>query len=147
MLDWISLLPFIAIVFAVGLSGAVFMPGEWYKTLDKPPWTPPAWTVLYVLIAIAGWMVWSRDGFGAALGAWALNLVFNAAWSWLMFGRQQIGAALADAGAMLVTILAFIWLAYPISETAALLFVPYLGWVAFALMLNAEILRRNPQAA
>ena len=45
---------------------------------------------------------------------------------------------------MLFTILAFIVIARPISPTAALLFVPYLGWVAFAAALNFEILRRNP---
>lgn len=152
MIDWISFLPFLAIVFVVALSGAVFTPGDWYKTLDKPSWTPPdwlfppAWTVLYILIAIAGWIAYTKLGVGAALGAWALNLVFNAAWSWLMFGRRQIGAALADAVAMLVTILAFIALTIGPAPYAAALFVPYLVWVAFATALNWSILKRNPAA-
>ena len=147
--SWLSLLPFIGLVFLVALSGAVFMPGPWYETLSKPSWTPPnwlfapAWTVLYVCIAVAGWLVWQAGGYGPALAIWALNLVFNAAWSWLMFGRHNIGAALVDAGAMLVTILGFIWLAMPLSQTAALLFVPYLAWVVFAFALNAEIWRLN----
>ena len=62
MTDWISLLPFLTAVTAVGASGALFMPGDWYKTLQKPSWTPPdwlfgpAWTVLYLMISIAGWL-------------------------------------------------------------------------------------------
>lgn len=149
MLDWISFLPFLAIVFVVALSGAVFSPGPWYKTLDKPSWTPPnwlfppAWTVLYILIAIAGWIAYQKLGFGAALGVWALNLVFNAAWSWLMFGRRQIGAALADALAMLVTIVAFMMLTAGPAPYAAAIFVPYLLWVAYAAVLNWSILKRN----
>lgn len=153
MTDWISLLPFLTAVTAVGASGALFMPGDWYKTLQKPSWTPPdwlfgpAWTVLYLMIAIAGWLVWQADGFGPALFAWSLNLILNAAWSWLMFGRHRVALALADAAGMLATIVAFIVLAYPHSSTAAALFLPYLAWVLFATALNVDILRRNPQYA
>jgi benzodiazapine receptor len=152
MSDWLNLLPFVAAVFAVALSGAVFMPGDWYRSLDKPSWTPPdwlfapAWTILYLLIAIAGWLVWISAGIGPALVAWMLNLAFNAAWSWLMFGRRHIAAALFDAIAMLVTIVAFMILAWPSSETATWLFAPYLAWVAFATALNASILLRNRAA-
>lgn len=150
MSDWLSLVPFIAAVFVVALSGAVFMPGDWYRSLDKPSWTPPdwlfgpAWTVLYIMIAVAGWLVWTSAGLGAALAAWILNLLFNGAWSWLMFGRRRIAAALADAVAMLATIVAFMILAWPSSPTATWLFAPYLAWVAFAATLNASLLKRNP---
>ncbi len=129
------------------------MPGSWYAALHKPRWTPPdwlfgpAWTVLYVMIAIAGWLVWSVEGVGVALAVWGSNIVFNGLWSWLMFRRHRIGLAFVDATAMLLTILAFIVIARPISPTAALLFIPYLGWVAFAAALNFDILRRNPSAA
>lgn len=150
---WLSLLPFLAVVAAAAVSGAVFMPGDWYASLNKPSWTPPdwlfppAWTVLYVMIAVAGWLIWSTNGAGLALVMWALNLVFNALWSWLMFGRHRIGLALADAMAMLITIVGFILLARSLNPTAALLFLPYLGWVIFATALNFEILQRNPSAA
>ncbi|MBU1211801.1 MAG: tryptophan-rich sensory protein [Alphaproteobacteria bacterium] len=153
MTDLLSFLPFLAAVVLVAASGAVFMPGKWYDTLDKPSWTPPswlfapAWSALYILIAIAGWIAWKEEGLGVALAVWGANLIFNAAWSWLMFGRQQIGAALADALAMLVTIVVFIVLVLDSSETAALLFLPYLAWVAFASLLNWSILRRNPEFA
>ena len=153
MNDILSFLPFLGAVFVVGLSGALFMPGPWYETLDKPSWTPPnwlfapAWTVLYLMIAAAGWLVWEYEGASLALMVWAANLVFNAAWSWLMFGLHRIGGAFVDACAMLVTIIAFIALTASSVPTAALLFLPYLAWVAFAMMLNWSILRRNPAHA
>lgn len=146
----LSLLPFLAIVSAIALSGALYMPGSWYATLNKPSWTPPdwlfgpAWTALYLMIAIAGWLVWRSEGMGPALGVWALNLVFNGLWSWLMFRRHRIDWALVDAVAMLVTIVAFIILSRTSNPTAALLFVPYLVWVGFATILNFAILQRNP---
>lgn len=152
MSDWLTLLPFLAAVVIVAASGALFMPGAWYKTLDKPVWTPPdwlfgpAWTILYVLIAIAGWRVWSVAGFATALVVWCVNLAFNAAWSWLMFGKRRMDLALADAIAMLITIVAFIALALPRDRTAAYLFVPYLVWVLYATALNWSILRRNPNS-
>lgn len=153
MTDWLSLLPFLGAVTLVGASGVMFMPGDWYKTLDKPSWTPPdwlfgpAWTTLYLMIAVAGWLVWQADGIGPALVAWAINLVLNAVWSWLMFGRHRVMLALADAAGMVTTIVAFIWFAQPHSSTAAALFIPYLAWTLFATALNADILRRNPRYA
>jgi benzodiazapine receptor len=152
MTGWLSIVPFFAAVVLVAATGAMFMPGEWYLTLEKPTWTPPgwvfgpAWTLLYVMIAIAGWLVWQAGGWSAALTVWSLNLVFNAAWSWLMFGRHEIGLALLDALAMLVTIVVFIALTWQSVPRAALLFLPYLGWVAFATALNYAIWLRNPAA-
>jgi benzodiazapine receptor len=147
--ELLSFLPFLGVVFAVALSGAVFMPGEWYKSLDKPSWTPPswlfapAWTVLYIMIAIAGWLVWKQDGLNLALAVWGANLVFNAAWSWLMFGRHSILGALWDAIAMLVTIVIFIALTLEPHFTASMLFLPYLAWTTFATALNFSIYLRS----
>jgi benzodiazapine receptor len=152
-MDPVSFVPFLAAVVAVGLSGVLFQPGAWYATLNKPRWTPPdwlfgpAWTLLYLMIAVAGWRVWQADGFGVPLAFWCLNLVFNAAWSWLMFGRHKIAWALADAAAMLATIVAFVATAAPVDTTAALLFLPYLAWTAFAFALNTAVLRLNPEPA
>lgn len=149
MNSWHSLLPFLATVIVAAYSGARFMPGAWYETLNKPPWTPPnwvfapAWIILYAMIAIAGWLVWQSEGWGAALLVWVANIGFNAAWSWLMFGRRQIKTALLDAIAMLVTIAAFILLTWKTTPLAAILFLPYLAWVAFATALNFAILERN----
>ena len=152
-MDWMSILPFAVAVMAAASTGAIFQPGDWYRALNKPNWTPPdwafpvVWTTLYIMIAAAGWLVFKAEGVGLALIAWALNIAFNAAWSWLMFGRKQIGLALADAIAMMATIVAFMALAWPVAPTAVWLFVPYAIWVAIAIALNFEVLRRNPNAA
>lgn len=149
----LGLLIFVGLVAVVAASGAVFMPGQWYQGLNKPKWTPPnwlfapAWTILYVMIAVAGWLIWKAEGVGPALVIWAANLFFNGIWSWLMFGCHRMGTALVDAILMLLTILGFIILAWPSSQTAALLFVPYLGWVMFATALNAALFVRNPSPA
>lgn len=144
-----TLVPFLLTVCAAASIGATFRPGTWYRSLDKPSWTPPdwlfapAWTVLFTLIAVAGWRVWAVSGWGWPMAFWAGNLIFNAVWSWLMFGRKDLRAALVDASLMLLTILAFMVTAWPIDQTAALLFTPYLAWTSFATALNFAIFRRN----
>jgi tryptophan-rich sensory protein len=149
MSRWLSLLVFVALVAAAALSGGQFRPGAWYAALAKPSWTPPGWlfgpvwAVLYLMIAVAGWLVWRAEGLRAALMVWGVQLALNGAWSWLMFGRQAIGLALIDILAMLAAIIAFIVLAWPVSRPAAGLFVPYLAWVSFATALNATIWRMN----
>lgn len=144
-----SLLVFLAIVALVAWSGATFLPGPFYAALNKPAWTPPdwvfapVWAVLYVMIALAGWIVWRAQGIGLALGVWFLGLGFNAAWSWLMFGEKQITYALVDMVMLWVAIALFIRLAWPVRRTAALLYVAYFLWVTFAFALNFEIWRLN----
>jgi len=147
--EYQSLIAFFGCVFCAAITGALFPTGPWYEALTKPWWTPPnwlfpiAWLILYVMIAIAGWLVWKADGLGPAVIVWGIGLALNAAWSWIMFDRHQIGWALVDLIGMWISIAAFIWLALPINATAAYLFMPYLVWVSYAGALNFWIWRNN----
>lgn len=149
MTKYIALGVFILLVLAAASTGRAFQAGTWYAELAKPSWTPPGylfgpvWAVLYIFIAIAGWLVWEKQGWGAALAFWGAQLALNTLWSYLMFGRHEIGFALLDIAALWLAIGAFILAAWPVSQTAALLFLPYLAWVTFAATLNFEIWRLN----
>ena len=142
-------MPFLAAVAIVSATGVRHRPGEWYAALAKPSWTPPGWlfgpvwTVLYIMIGVAGWLVWSEAGIGLLFWIWVLQLALNMAWSWIMFRKHRIGWALFDILVLWTTIAGFIVLAWPVSELAAWLFVPYLLWVTFATALNFEIWRLN----
>ncbi len=146
----LSLILFIGAVVGVAVSGVVFQPGSWYERLAKPSWTPPnwlfgpVWSVLYLMIAIAGWLVWEAAGWSLAMAFWLAQLVLNGAWSWLFFGRRRMDLAFVDLSLMWLSIAGFILAAWPISGTAALLFVPYLIWVTIAGALNLTVWRMNP---
>jgi tryptophan-rich sensory protein len=125
----------------------------WYRSLDKPAWQPPgaafgpAWSTLYTLIALAsarslGRLEHSKDrrGFAAALGA---NLVLNASWNWLFFKARRPGWALAELVLLEASTLDLTRRAAKADTTAGAMLVPYAGWVAFAVALNAAIARRN----
>lgn len=148
-MSYLSFAAFFLIVLVAASSGAFFTPGEWYRSLRKPSWTPPdwlfpvAWSVLYFMIAVAGWLVWQADPTHPAMFLWAAQLVLNAAWSWLFFGRRDMVGALVDVGAMWLLIAAFIVTAWPLSSVASLLFVPYLVWVSIATALNYRVWRLN----
>jgi translocator protein len=150
MSDYGALLMFMVITVVAAGTGSKYMPGPWYLELRKPTWTPPSWafpvvwSILYVLIAVAGWRVWVAAGLCAAIVVWVVQLVFNAAWSWIMFGRKNIRLALFDAIAMWITIATFMVLAWPIDQAAVWMFAPYLLWVSIATVLNATILQMNP---
>lgn len=147
-----SLLVFFAAVAAAALTGSQFSPGDWYEALAKPSWTPPdwlfgpVWTVLYIAIAVAGWLVWrgaSRQ-VSAALVLWVVQLGLNTAWSWLFFGLHRTGLALVDIALLLLVIVAFLFAAWPIRRAASWLFVPYALWVGYAASLNLFIWHFNP---
>ncbi len=147
---WASLAVFLVLVAAAAATGGQFEPGDWYAALNRPSFTPPnwvfpiAWTILYVMIAFAGWRIWLAAGMSAPLAVWTVGLILNAAWSYLMFGKHMIGAALVDIYALLAVIIAFIILAWPKDRLASALFIPYALWVSFASVLNFAIWQLNP---
>lgn len=149
MMKYLSLLIFIGLVFVVSMPGATFQPGEWYEGLIKPSFMPPGWlfgpvwTALYVMIAVAGWLVWRAEGFGVLLAVWAVQLILNMAWSWIMFGRQEIGWALVDISLLWAAIALFIVLGWRRQPIAAALFSVYLVWVSFATAINYWIWQLN----
>ena len=146
----LSLFLFFALVLGGGLAlGFLSTPGEWYADLVKPSFNPPAWlfgpvwTALYILIAIAGWRAWQRDHTGWPIRLRWPQLVLNFLWAPVFFAAHQIGMALIIIVVLLATILAFIATSWRRDRVAALLFLPYSAWVAFATALNAAILMLN----
>jgi tryptophan-rich sensory protein len=128
----------------------------WYRRLEKPGFNPPdyvfpvVWTMLYSLIAFSGWRIWEAEDSPertAALRLWAKQLVANAEWTRLFFGEHRPVRALADVLILESLIVRYIRNAKDVDRAAALTFIPYGAWVAFATVLNAEIVRRNPDAA
>ncbi|MGF7162945.1 tryptophan-rich sensory protein [Rhodoligotrophos appendicifer] len=146
--DW-SLVVFFILVVTAASSGAFFRPGEWYTALRKPSWTPPSWvfgpvwSVLYIMIAIAGWLVWRQEPSSPAMWFWILQLGVNTLWSALFFGQRRMDLAFADIVVLWLSVLCFVIAAASVSTVAALLFVPYLIWVTIAGALNWTVWRMN----
>lgn len=135
---------------AAGLGGLVTNPKipNWYAQLAKPVWTPPdwlfgpVWSMLYLMMAVAAWLVWRPKGFAGAklpLALFAIQLALNSLWSVLFFGFQRPGVAAIEIillwAAILATLIAF----WRRSRWAGLLLVPYLMWLSFAVVLNWAI--------
>ncbi|MFB0873780.1 MULTISPECIES: TspO/MBR family protein [unclassified Sphingobium] len=147
-----------AIVFLGFLSGQLANSGygnRWFDALDKPALIPPgwvfgvAWTILYILMALAFAIVLharGAKGRGAAIALFLIQLVMNLAWSPLFFRAHQVGSALLLILALFLVVAATTALFWRIRRLAGLLLIPYLAWLAFASYLNYEIGRLNPDA-
>lgn len=137
---------FLLLVMGGGLLiGTLTIPGEWYASLSKPPFNPPnwifgpAWTMLYVLIAMAGWRTWESERNSSRMKLWWVQLGLNFLWSPTFFVMQQVWIASAIILVLLAIILVFIWRSWTVDRVSALVFVPYAAWVAFASTLNLSI--------
>ncbi len=123
------------------VTGSLFPPGQWYAQLNQPLGTPPdiafpiAWTLLYIAMAVAAWLVWRSVGFGKALKLFTLQLVLNAAWTPISFGAHLLVGSvvliIAIWLALAATIVEF-WFA---NRVASLLLWPYLAWSTYAAYL------------
>jgi tryptophan-rich sensory protein len=153
--SWRTLAAWVAISFVPAAIGAPFPAPAWYRQLRKPSWSPPpwifgpVWTLLYALMGVAAWLVATggRAGRGPAIRAFAVQLALNAAWTPIFFGLRRPGMALAEIVATLAAVAVTTGLFLRQRTLAGLLLLPYLVWTAFATVLNAEIWRRNRDAA
>ena len=150
---WAVLALLILICLVVGTLGGLSSTTaieDWYRTIAKPSWTPPdavfgpVWTVLYIMMAVAAWLVWrTGDQVRPALILFFVQLALNLAWTLLFFAARSPGLALIEVVflwlGVLFTMLAF----FARSRVAGWLFVPYLAWVSFAAVLNAAIWMMN----
>jgi translocator protein len=146
----LSLIQFVVLVLGTRLLlGFLTTPGDWYGQLAKPDFNPPGWifgpvwTVLYVMIALAGWRVWQMDRGGSPMKLWWAQLLLNFLWTPVFFGAHQISLALIVILLLLAAILSFIAKTSRLDRVAAWLFVPYAAWVAFASVLNASLVAMN----
>jgi tryptophan-rich sensory protein len=143
------LLGFIVLTFLAPVAGAFTPPGAWYQTLNKPSWNPPpwifgpVWTLLYLGMAVAAWLVWKRGGQGQALRLYVVQLALNAAWTPVFFGAHQLVAAFIVIVCMWIAIFLTQRAFQAVSRPAGLLLVPYLAWVSFASVLNFTLWRLN----
>ena len=148
--NWYRCAAFLCLVPAAGLLiGVLNRPGAWYAALNKPSFNPPdavfapVWTVLFLLIAVAGYRTYEAEPRGAAMKLWVVQMALNFAWSPIFFSLHRMDVALGVIAAMLVAIVAFIWRQWTTDRLAASLFLPYAAWVAFAMTLNLSLLLLN----
>ena len=149
--QWVSLVPFLVAVALVAGVGGLAAAGSQttYRALELPPYAPPSWlfgpvwTVLSVMIGVAGWLLWRAGGWDRVMWLWVVQLVLNLGWTPLFFTADLYTAALVEIVALAASIALLVAWSWHLSRVAAWLLVPYLAWVCFATALNAGIVVLN----
>lgn len=148
-MDWTLFAIFFGACCAAAATGSMFAPGAWYRSLDKPTWTPPdwlfpvAWTVLYISIAFAAARVAPMEGSAYVMAFWALQIALNTLWTPVFFGLQRLGAGLVIIGLLWLSVLGLLAMLWPMDTLAFWIAAPYLMWVSVAAALNLSIWMRN----
>lgn len=152
-MDIATFFVFLAACGAAAATGAMFPPGDWYRALKKPAWTPPnlafplVWTLLYLAMSYAGsrvaWHAAQDPAAGIALALWSAQIALNTLWTPVFFGLRRMGAALLVICLLWIAVAATMFAFWRIDSLAGLLFAPYLLWVTIAAALNASVLRLN----
>ncbi len=149
LLVWILITAAAAAIASAGSRSARTL----YPALVRPTWAPPAWlfapawTVLYLGMAVAGWLVWRERGTQSVTGPivlFGIQLVLNALWSWLFFAWRRGGLAFAECVVFALAVLATLIVFWRVRPLAGVLFLPYLAWVTFATALTYAVWQANP---
>ncbi len=147
----ISLLLPLSIGFISGLFTAEAIPG-WYETLNRPSFNPPnwifgpVWTSLYILMGISLFLIWKQNPSkqrNLALTVFLIQMILNFCWSFIFFYYHSIGFALIEIIILWISIAVMLVLFYKIKPLAAYLNIPYILWVTFATILNANYFLLN----
>lgn len=148
---WLMLGGFLGVVAVVAVVAALAATSakDVYARLEQPSWAAPAswfgpvWTVLYVTIAVSGWLYWRTDGENRGFAAYGIGLLANLLWTPLFFEGGAAKAALVDIVVLDVVVAVTIVLFARRSKAAAALLVPYLAWILYATALNTAIIALN----
>lgn len=149
-MDWSVLAVYVCACVAAGATGSLFPPGEWWKSIKKPWFTPPdwvfpvAWMLIYAMSAVAATRIASEDGNGLAQAFWALQIALNTLWSPVFFGLHRIRASLVIVSALWLAVFATVVYFWQLDLLAGLLMLPYLVWLSVASALNAAVIVLNP---
>ncbi len=134
---------------AAAAGGALFPTGDWYKSLDKPGWTPPdwvfpiAWTIFYFALAFAAARVAYLPDSQFAVSFWSLHIALNTLWTPVFFGSRNLKAGMVIIVLLWLSTIGLIFHCYNLDQLAGLLLLPYLFWVTIASALNFSLMRRN----
>lgn len=151
----LSLIIWIVALIAIGGGiGSLTKPeiSTWYTTLNRSTLTPPnyifpiAWTILYGIIGICGWLIWREHSFrklSVIKTLYVTQLILNWSWTPLFFHYHLTGLSLVVLGTMDILVFALICLAYRKMKVVSLLTIPYLSWILFASYLNFYIWQYN----
>ncbi|MCD5996187.1 tryptophan-rich sensory protein [Pseudomonas sp. CDFA 602] len=137
---------------AAASTGIIFKPGQWYESLAKPGFTPPnwlfpvAWTVIYLLLAWAGYRLSQMPGSQEVLALWAAQIALNTLWTPVFFGAHKVLAGMVIITVLWLVVAAMVVLALRLDVITGLILLPYLLWLCVAGALNFSILRNNRQA-
>ena len=153
-MKYLKLIVSVVFVLIIGFLGSIFTSpniNSWYVTLEKPAFNPPnylfapVWTVLYIFIGIALYLIWTSKSKYKTIALWLffIQLVLNFLWSYIFFSQKLINLAMFEIALLWVVIIACIYYFWKISKLASYLFIPYLLWVSFASILNYYILVLN----
>ncbi len=151
------LLAAVAAMVVAALGALITDLGPWYYGLRVPSWKPPdwlfgpAWTLIFTLAALSGYLSWSRaprysPNSARVLALFAVNGLLNMAWSALFFRLHRLDWALLEVVLLWLSIAALMYFTARSSRLASLLLLPYLLWVSFAGCLNFVLLRLNGAA-
>ena len=122
----------------------------WYPTLIKPIFNPPnwvfapVWTILYIMMGIAGGLVWNKietneESVKTAFKYFIIQLALNAVWSFIFFYLYNPFLALVEIILLWLMIFETYNQFKKIDSKAGMLLLPYLAWVSFATVLNGAV--------
>ncbi len=153
-IEWRKLIISILIpLFVGGLSALITKDSmAQFDTINKPPLSPPGWlfpvvwTILFILMGIASYLVWTAGKpyrAKTALTVYGIQLAFNFFWSIIFFNLNAYLFAFVWLIVLWLLIILTAFLFYRISKPAGFLLIPYILWVTFAGYLNFAIFLLN----
>ena len=145
------------LLWIVGLLSIGFIIGQvtrcsvdgWYNTIERSMLTPPnyvfgiVWSVIYIMIASAGWLLWLQSGNRQLKNLFLTQLILNWAWSPLFFIYHLVNISLLVVALLMMIVGFIIKKGWYLDRIFASLLVPYFLWLSFAFYLNGYIFIYN----
>lgn len=146
---------FVGLTFASGWISSLFLQPStfrWFATLEQPAMMPPqwiflpVWILLYFLLGTSVWISWRKAGCRRALPVlvlYGILMLLQIAWCYTFFyGHNPFGGFINLIWIFGVSLLLML-ASLPICRCAAILLIPQVLWIFYALIINYQVWHLN----
>ena len=148
------LVVFLLLNFAALAIGGFFtskgVPSDWYKALEKAPWTPPgwvfgfAWTTIMIFFSVYMAYLWPVvEHKKLLIVLFSIQWILNVAWNPTFFYYHNILAGLVLIMVLTLLVGFFLLFYWPELDLKSIYILPYFIWLIIASSLNGYILIKN----
>lgn len=124
--------------------------GDWYKNLNKAPWTPSGWifgvvwTTIMICFSLYLAYLFNIRNSKFVVILYCIAVLLNVSWNYFFFNQHLVSIALVVI-IVLTLVITYLFISFGDEDLSKMryLLIPYIIWLCIATSLNGYVVLNN----